>query len=657
MKRDTWTQLIAGVCMLLCVGGSGAVALALSASAGRHRLAYTERVEDSTPPQVALGIAMGAFRGVFVNWLWYRANEMKEAGKFFDAVELAGAITRLQPRFPRVWVFHAWNLSYNISVATQTRTERWQWVNAGIDLLRRQGIRANPNDTLLHKELAWIFLHKVQGWTDDANQYYKRRLAEEWTNILGEPPAPTADSRTREAAIKRYADWLRPIVEAPGSIEELTQKMPEVGPLAARLRAEVTDELGADLLRRYTIARAILASSREQARLRAAPEGNTRRTRAMIAIVQDPALKPALDALIATVRRMTLAGYYNMEPERMMRYTETYGPLDWRHPAAHGLYWGARGVEVGLDRVQASNKADYDFLNTDRVVAQCVQELYRTGELYFDYMAQVRGDFALYGPGPNIHFVPTYGEIIEGMAKRGGLFEDLNQRAYTILNVGYENFLGEAVMFYYRRGQRDEADRWMTKLRTWKGANLNQGDREYNLSDVDKFVTSLIEEGATRPAIAVNQIVGALQGAFVSGMLVGDREAYQSSIEFAVMAHRYFMQAQLRRTVASGEEGRMSIVDKDFRFVAGIEFAKFIRQLPLELASKAYLFAEDDLRRYAYDLMADAFRAQLDEETKIGADGFDKLFPEPAGMDAHRAFIAQKAREREQGQEIQVEKQ
>ncbi len=107
MKRDTWTQIIAGLCMLLCVGGSGALALALSASAGRHRLAYTERVEESTPPQVALGIAMGAFRGVFVNWLWYRANEMKEAGKFFDAVELAGAITRLQPRFPRVWVFHA----------------------------------------------------------------------------------------------------------------------------------------------------------------------------------------------------------------------------------------------------------------------------------------------------------------------------------------------------------------------------------------------------------------------------------------------------------------------------------------------------------------------------------------------------------------------
>ncbi len=155
----------------------------------------------------------------------------------------------------------------------------------------------------------------------------------------------------------------------------------------------------------------------------------------------------------------------------------------------------------------------------------------------------------------------------------------------------------------------------------------------------------------------MNQIVGALQGAFVSGMLVGDREAYQSSVDFAIKAHRFFMEAQLRRTVASGEEGRMSIVDKDFRFVAGIEFAKFIRNLPLDLASKAYLFADEDLRRYAYDLMADAFRAQLDEETKIGAESFDKLFPEPANMDAHRAFIAQKAREREKGQDIQVEKQ
>lgn len=114
---------------------------------------------------------MGAFRGIFVNWLWFRANEMKEKGQYYEAMELARAITTLQPRFPQVWVFHVWNMAYNISVATNTPEERWQWVNAGVRLLRKDGIRANPNDMLLHKELAWIFLHKIVGITDDANQY------------------------------------------------------------------------------------------------------------------------------------------------------------------------------------------------------------------------------------------------------------------------------------------------------------------------------------------------------------------------------------------------------------------------------------------------------------------------------------------------------
>ena len=100
-----------------------------------------------------------------------RAAMTRVIGKYIEANELAKVITQLQPRFPRVWVFHAWNMSYNISVATQTPQERWDWVNAGIKLLRDEGIPANPNDLLLHKELAWIFMHKIGGITDDANQY------------------------------------------------------------------------------------------------------------------------------------------------------------------------------------------------------------------------------------------------------------------------------------------------------------------------------------------------------------------------------------------------------------------------------------------------------------------------------------------------------
>ena len=89
-------------------------------------------------------------------------------------------------------------------MATETPEERWQWVDSGIRLLRDEGIPQNPNDMLMHKELAWIFLHKVQGVTDDANQYYKRKIAEEWTVALGPPPPPGPGCPPSKAA---WPNW------------------------------------------------------------------------------------------------------------------------------------------------------------------------------------------------------------------------------------------------------------------------------------------------------------------------------------------------------------------------------------------------------------------------------------------------------------------
>ncbi len=73
---------------------------------------------ENAPPSLAFAtVAMGAFRGLVVDILWMRADKLKEEGQFFDARQLAEWITTLQPRFPAVWEFQAWNMAYNISVA------------------------------------------------------------------------------------------------------------------------------------------------------------------------------------------------------------------------------------------------------------------------------------------------------------------------------------------------------------------------------------------------------------------------------------------------------------------------------------------------------------------------------------------------------------
>ncbi|NLK41005.1 MAG: hypothetical protein GX298_02985, partial [Planctomycetes bacterium] len=121
-------------------------------------LVATTALENAPPSLAFATVALGAFRGLLVNILWIRADNLKQEGKFFDAKQLAEWITTLQPRFAAVWDFHAWNMAYNISVAipnTQPE-ERWRWVRNGYELLRDRAIPLNPKSIILYRSLAWI---------------------------------------------------------------------------------------------------------------------------------------------------------------------------------------------------------------------------------------------------------------------------------------------------------------------------------------------------------------------------------------------------------------------------------------------------------------------------------------------------------------------
>ncbi len=640
MRRDTLVQL--GCVGAIGVGlvASTALSSGLAWSVGRNKLGYTDRAEDGDPPQVALGIAMGAFRGLFVNWLWIRANALKEEGKFHESIQLASAITRLQPRFPQVWTFHAWNMAYNISVSTNTFEERWQWVKAGIELLRDEGIPANPNDLLIHKELAWIFLHKVQGYTDDANVYYKQMLAREWSEVLGDPPAPDPRSRDRDLTIQRYVDWLTPVAEAPPSFESLAEQNPGAAALVERIRKEVgLDPLaGLREMRGALIAFAqgsAVARSHERALILA---GMRERNRAMLALVMDPGLADAWSGLLAFLRRRVLIDEYRMDPERMIRFTRKYGPLDWRHPAAHALYWSARGSEEAHGRATELNERDFDFINTDRVTIQAVQELWRSGELYYDLFTVEGAAEPLYVAMPNVHFVKTYGDILGELVARS--WADRAERVYSFYAAGYENFLIDAVRFYYRRGQKDEAARWYDVLRTYPGQNLNDPERADRFSrPLDEFVWAEVQDRFTVPDVARSEVVGALQGAFVAGLLAGDDQLFREQFEYANAAHRFFFEQQRRISAMSPEQSRMDQLDPRFPVEAGRVLAQVVGILDLDDAETVYTRAPEDLRPFAYDALLKIYKPRMDEMARDGGRPFAQVFPEPPGFAAYQEWL------------------
>ncbi len=151
------------------------------------------------PPEYAFAVqAFGAFRGLITNIAFMRAEQYKNEGRHYDAMQLANWICMLQPHFPSVWEFQAWNMAWNISVTTWTPEERWNWVYNGAKLLRDYGIQFNPNATNLYKQLAWIFVNKMSDTVDEHHLTYKRNWAYRMHLVLGPPPDPLDDYRPGE---------------------------------------------------------------------------------------------------------------------------------------------------------------------------------------------------------------------------------------------------------------------------------------------------------------------------------------------------------------------------------------------------------------------------------------------------------------------------
>jgi hypothetical protein len=535
-------------------------------------------------------------------------------------------------------------------------------VNRGIDLLRKQGVVHNPNDLKVHKELGWIFLHKIAGYTDDANIDYKRRLATEWTEVLGVPPTVTLRD-TRDQAIQKYVEWLRPINEAPNSLDELIASDPKVAELVSLYRESIDPELNSRILMLHARHSALRATGRHEAYESILKEQQRwgQNAEAFSNLMDRTDLQEAWDPVLAFVRRRVLLDKYNMEPSRMIRYTEKYGPMDWRHAAAHAVYWVAKGVEGALTRTTKQNFEDFDFLNTDRIVMHGVQELYRSGTIYHDYAGATANPIdpkITYIGMPNPHFAETYGMILDEVRARGGIYEaiegqrDAPGRIFSLYSSGYENFMRDVIRYYYRIGLKEKATRMKDELGQWEGQNLNKASKraEYFAQNIDDFVAAELRERLTTPQVYVSEVTTALQAAYINGLLSGDSELYRDNWNFAKTVHDYYMNEQYRKNVLNPSTGRMEQLPKEFDVVAGYAFLRAIQMVGRADAERLYDAAPNRVKRYAYDALRTQYGGVYEKEAETGGRTFDQVFPEPPGMAEHRAREAQRAQQQAQEQ-------
>ncbi|MCX7803608.1 MAG: hypothetical protein N3A38_00320 [Planctomycetota bacterium] len=213
--RPTRAQaaLLAAACLL------AAAALPVQRSADRHRreARLTWRAgSEATDPAEAGFLAMGGFRGIVADILWLKAIRAQEARKYYEIVPLCETILRLQPNFVQVWVYHAWNMAYNLAAASAGPEEQWHWIDQAIKVLK-EGARRNDRSSDIYWELGFLYMHRLSPkMLKGATEYVLERMEPYREEGEGPPPpGARADPLDHLRYAKRY---FKMAMERPGDM-------------------------------------------------------------------------------------------------------------------------------------------------------------------------------------------------------------------------------------------------------------------------------------------------------------------------------------------------------------------------------------------------------------------------------------------------------
>ncbi len=614
-----------------------------------YGLRYTDVSVEGAPPIVALGTAIGALRGIIVDYLWLKVNMMKEEGQFYEVMSDSDLITKLQPRFAQVWGFHGHNMAYNISVLTNTPEERWDWVKAGIDLVRNEGLRYNPNDVVLYKELAFWFAHKMDGVSDDAHLHYKREHAKEWEFLLGPEPYDHQD---------RIA-WMKELADAPETLEEAEVKVPGTQALVDDLAAAL-DEQGPKF--RLGLNRDFLLNAGKWLAVKNSPYArllgldqtfakNDPVYAAFDSVLGDPARREQALNFFQFLRKKVLLEDYNMDPVVMWEYTRDLGPIDWRHPQAHALYWGRLGTERGSKRYEDADDV-HKVINNDRIWIQAMQALSRSGLLTVDPFS---------GENPGRLNDPRWIKSIDKYFRElyDKHFDSRGGGGDTFSNF-HENFMKQAVRELWRAGEYADAEEIYAYLDSLYGTGGTIPSVEYSVP-IEKFVKDQATgEYEMQPEVARSDVYAALRRGFREGLLLGRPEVLEDAVKFAGDLTRFFKETEYNNYVSKFGDGRIrDLIGNLESSVRDIFRAVLLdRTLPLVDRLTIYNRAPEDQKRMAYDSVVDQMRDEFLASYLAQAFPFDQAFPEPSGMEAYRkaqAAAAEAAKARREARDVGAE--
>jgi len=143
-------------------------------------------------------------------------------------------------------------------------------------------------------------------------------------------------------------------------------------------------------------------------------------------------------------RARILRETYKMDPLHMKAVDEEFGPLEWRLPESHAIYWAT----LGLKRAKKEEQ-----ITLRRETYQPLQLAFQRGRL-IEFNV---GDKKRYDIGPNLAMIPNANKAYEK-----AMADDAEYRDH--ISTAHRNFLKDAVYFLYTHNRREDAQRWMNYL-------------------------------------------------------------------------------------------------------------------------------------------------------------------------------------------------
>lgn len=195
-----------------------------------------------------------------------------------------------------------------------------------------------------------------------------------------------------------------------------------------------------------------------------------------------------LISMLNLLRALALVSEYHMDPAFMLNTMERFGPIDWRHPAAHAMYWSALGTLRAEEWTQ--NKERIDFINANRNIIHNLQHLAHTGKINYRPKVAAMDEVGkeTIDHSPDVRMIPAYDTAWEDvMAKiEAGEFGE-KKKTDTFAN-GHENFLQSAVYLYYYDGQETRARDYFARAKklyanSQQSPAAQSGDYELGLAD------------------------------------------------------------------------------------------------------------------------------------------------------------------------------